>query len=106
MRQTRRRDSLYESTKAWQPKGVSSRMHSLPWIRLLFHRLHGAQQKTLAFFVDALLSAQDVCLAELAREAAFQSNGRIRYTLKRLWRFLRNPRFSDATITQGLVAWV
>src|SRR5690554_387053 len=81
-------------------------MHSLPWIRLLFHRLHGAQQKTLAFFVDALLSAQDVCLAELAREAAFQSNGRVRYTLKRLWRFLRNPRFSDATITQGLVAWV
>lgn len=81
-------------------------MYSLPWIRHLFHRLHGAQQKTLACFVDALLSAQNVCLAELAREAAFQSKGRMRYTLKRLWRFLRNCRFSDAAITEGLVAWV
>lgn len=81
-------------------------MHSLPWVRLLFYRLHGAQQKTLAFFVDALLAAQDVRLAEMAREAAYQSEGRMRHTLKRLWRFLRNDRFSDSVITEGLAEWV
>ena len=81
-------------------------MHSLTWIRLLFHRLRGSQQKTLAFFVDALLAAQDVRLAEMAREAAAQNEGRVRYTLKRLWRFLRNHRFSDDVITQGLGEWL
>lgn len=80
-------------------------MNSLPWIRRLFHRLRGSQQKTLAFFVDALLVAQDVRLAEMARQAAAQSGGRVRYTLKRLWRFLGNSRFDDDAITQGLVAW-
>lgn len=81
-------------------------MNSLPWVRLLFHRLHGSQQKTLAFFVDALLGAQDVRLAEMAREAAFQSDGQVRYTLKRLWRFLSNGRFSDSVVTEGLAQWL
>lgn len=81
-------------------------MNSLPWVRLLFHRLHGAQQKTLSFFIDALLGSQDVRLAEIAREAAKQNEGKVRYTLKRLWRFLHNPRFNDDFVTRGLAEWV
>jgi len=81
-------------------------MHSLPWIRLLFHRLHGAQVKTLAFCIDALLGAKDVRLAEMAREAAFQNEGQVRYTLKRIHRFLRNEKFSDSMVTVGLAEWL
>jgi len=68
-------------------------MHSLLWICTIFHPLHAAQQKTLALIVDALLEAQNVCLAELARKAACQTQGRMRYTLKRIWRFLHNNMF-------------
>lgn len=89
-----------------QPEGVSSRMHSLAWIRLLFHPLRASQQKTLAFFVDALLVAQDVRLAAIARNAASLNGGRMRYTLKRLWRFLANDRFQDEAITRGIAEWI
>lgn len=81
-------------------------MNSLPWIRTFFQHLHGLQQKTLAVFVDALLVCQDVCLAETARCAAAQLDGQVRHTLKRLWRFLANPRFCDTAITEGLVIWI
>lgn len=81
-------------------------MYSLPWIRDIFHCLHGAQQKTFAFFVDALLVTQDVCLAQIARQASVQNEGSLRHTIKRLGRFLGNYRFQDGLITQGLAEWI
>src|SRR5690625_4269285 len=87
-------------------KEVSSRMCSLSWIRSLFQELHGHQQKSLAFFVDALLVEQRVGLAHIARRAAGQRDGTLRAALKRLWRFLGNPRFKDDIVSAGLIDWI
>lgn len=81
-------------------------MYSLPWIQALFQSLHGAQKKTMAVFVDALLTCHDVRLAEIARTAGFQTGNSMAMALKRLWRFLRNPRFCDDTIVTGLAQWI
>lgn len=81
-------------------------MYSLPWIQAFFHTLHGAQKKTLSVFVDALLTGQNVRLAAIARTAAIQTDNSMAMALKRLWRFLRNPRFCDDTIVTGLAQWI
>lgn len=81
-------------------------MSSLSWIRSLFQKLHGHQQKTLAFFVDALLVEQRVGLAHIARRAAGQRDGSLRGALKRLWRFLGNSRFKDDIVSAGVIDWI
>lgn len=88
------------------PKEVSSYMNSLPWIDTFFKGLRRSQQRTLVFFVDAVLTSHNVCLAEIARQAASLSGGRMHYALKRLWRFLHNPRMDDDAVVQGLISWV
>lgn len=79
-------------------------------IKSTFSFLAPTQAANLALLVSALLLRQTLCLSELARaypspaqRRAPQPKHDLLYRLKRLWRFLNNPRIDPLVVQMALI---
>ena len=60
-----------------------------------------SQAKTLALFVAAALEVERVCLPALAQRAVGETV--LKHKIKRLWRFIDNPRIEPSYAMQGVI---
>lgn len=65
-----------------------------------------SQRKTLSELVCAATSLSRAGLAQLGRELARQHNAAVKHCIKRVDRFVGNPRIEPITAMEGLIQWL
>ena len=65
-----------------------------------------SQSKTLSDLVCAATPLSRVSLAQLGRELARQRNAAVKHCIKRVDRFVGNPRIEPLTAMEGLIQWL
>ncbi len=81
-------------------------MSTLSFLSNFVQSLNRHQVKALAFIIDALLSRPSSTLAEIARTAAIPQNIALNHCLKRVQRFLSNPRICNQDVYRDLIKFL
>jgi hypothetical protein len=79
------------------------RKDAMIWVLSVCTCLRLSQAKTLSVLVAATLSAMRLSLAGIGRELAAAENKAAKHTIKRVWRFIANPRIEPADIMPQVV---
>lgn len=81
-------------------------MTSLSWISQLCQGWRKSQIKTFAALYEAFVEQPSVNLNEIAFALYEQTGVAVRHTVKRIWRFLGNPRLNHDVFYQNIINFV